>query len=529
MNDLTKRLTVAAAEDALFTEYRTHTSGFVKLIDYMGGDALIERVATAGYGRDIFPEHPSSQEFFAHLQAKAIRTPFQSTQLKFHIQSSIEDALEMVYERTGSVNEYSGRYSLLLKTAHVPKNLLPHIASIKKIQDDTYEWFVSEDVDLARELARLPVGTMNDTMFFWKMDLYNLTSFIKQKRAQGKIPVYLQHFEHLARRVAPEATAALLSEGKNMMLTYPEDSIIDAPLRPAAWSAQQTRRQVVPALENVLYLPQQYLDKGAIQAVEYLGSDVGPAEAARMSYGRGTKKASDDKNLIRYLYRHRHTSPFEHNELAVESKTPLFVDPRQAGRHRTLEYCCFMEKQFVGRDYYVPAEEQLRKQSMTNRQGRDRGLDNALPVQERLQDSCEQTLAIVDALRKERKSEDELRKLKGVAFYTYNYRTGDMKNWLHFLSLRLDSHAQWEIQEYARAVEGVMQQFSPLIMDAFREYGRESVHFTDTELRMFLDLEHGRDVDAVKKAYGMVNDRGKVSIDWIEFMQKYQAWSDRNA
>ncbi len=517
---LTKRLVVPQAEDQLYRRYTTDSEHhFVTFIDYMGGDQMIERVATAGHGITIFKEKPEQVDFFKHLITQSILTPFKSVIFRFHIQSSIADALHIVYDSRASVNEYSGRYSVMIDTAFTPS--VEYLASRMQIEDsqnggvdstanrkraeqahdliqthratnyERYAFLVSDDVALARELARTPLELNNDTAFFWKIDLYSLVRFIQEKRAfvgnkTNPLHSYLDRFEAIARAVAPLAADVLFrGQGKELALSQPDsDSIIDPTPLPPAWQPQLTKRLVVPEAEEILFTPQPYLEHGAIQLTDYMGGDVTPAETARISYGAGTTRVSQDKHLIRYLLRHRHTTPFEHPEFSVEGKVPVFVDPRQAGRHRTLDSHCFMGQTLVGSDYFLPAERELKFQDRLNRQGRGEMLPESL--QRRALDSLEESfkaqLDLASMLRHLGVDEDIIQGTKGVGFYTFQYRTGDLHNWLHFLGLRLDAHAQEEIRAYAQICAGFLERLFPTTYQGFQDYFIQAVTFTRQEL-----------------------------------------------
>ena len=512
--EYTKRVVVREAEERLYQRYTTDADHhFVTFIDYMGGDDGIERVATAGHGVGIFKEQPERSDFFRHLVAKSLLVPFKSVLLRFHIQSSIADALHIVYDPRASVNEYSGRYSVMIDTAFIPsveylvdqtddpklaEQVHQLIHTNRVANYERYEFLVSSDVDLARELARTPLELNNDTAFFWKIDLYSLVRFIEEKRAligskPNSLHSYLDQFEAIARAVAPLATDVLLgdSKGRELALSQPNsDRIIDPTPLPSTWEPQPTKRLVVPEAEEVLFSPCAYLAHGAIQLTDYMGGDLTPAETARISYGAGTTRVSQDKHLIRYLLRHRHTTPFEHPEFSVEGKVPVFVDPRQASRHRTLDTHCFMGQTLVGSDYFLPDKGELKFQDRLNRQGRGEELPESLrrTVIESLEESYRAQLDLATTLRKLDVDENIVQGIKGVGFYTFQYRTGDLHNWLHFLGLRLDAHAQEEIRAYAQLCAGFLERLFPTTYQGFQDYFIKAVSFTQDELEFLSDL-----------------------------------------
>ncbi len=509
----TKRLVVPAAEKLLYVPQQTHGEGQITLVDYMGGDADVERVATAGHMINVFPEQPNPSDLFAHLVAMGIREPFKSTQLKFHIQSCIADALHIVYAKPASVNEYSGRYSKLVDASFLPDKeyLLKHMkqemseeealqaaAAIAQVRAQSYEDYsslVGEDIDLARELARTPLELNNHTSLFWKIELDDLTHFVQRKRAvlgeHHSLYPYLLAMVNAARTIAPNATEALMTHGKKMYLTMPKDEdIIDSTPLSAPWSPAETRRVTVPELEELLFVPQEYLDHGKVQAVSYMGNNRAPVESARISYGSGTKRLREDTHLIRYLFSHEHTTPFEHAELAVEGKSPLFVDPRQAGRHRTLDFHCFMGEVLVGSNYFMPPASELRYQDRKNRQGRGKELDDELKlnVLEKLKTSYQRQVELVGLLRDKGVDENTIRRVKGVGFYTFIWRTGDIHNWNHFLRLRLDKHAQKEIRDYAGICARFVERQAPDALRALHDFQLNALHLSALEVPVLAAL-----------------------------------------
>ena len=234
----------------------------------------------------------------------------------------------------------------------------------------------------------------------------------------------------------------------------------------------ETRRPTVPAAEEILggYFP--VLDHGFVSLVDYMGSDEDVERAARVSYGYGTRKRSATRGLIRYLRRHRHTTPSEMVELKFHCAMPMFV-ARQWIRHRTASV-----NEYSGRYslmpllFYEPELEQFALQSGSNRQGR-----GAAGSRETWQ----------EAVRRWRRvrvesadsygwllGEDVARELARIdlplSTYTQWYWKIDLHNLLHFLSLRADPHAQWEIREYAKVVAGMVQRVAPLSFEAWADY-----------------------------------------------------------
>ncbi len=245
-----------------------------------------------------------------------------------------------------------------------------------------------------------------------------------------------------------------------------------------------TMRVVSPALEEVLFQALPVLDHGFVRVIDYMGDDAAIVQAARVSYGRGTKKVQNDGGLINYLMRHRHTTPFEMCEIKYHIKLPIFV-ARQWIRHRTANVNEYSARySILDKEFYIPAPEHLAAQATTNRQGRGDVLtgDEAARVLDLLRE---------DAIRcydhyAEMLNEDEAgnvidpgrdglarelaRMNLPVNTYTQWYWKTDLHNLLHFLSLRADPHAQYEIRAYADIMLDTVKRWVPIASDAFDEY-----------------------------------------------------------
>jgi thymidylate synthase (FAD) len=251
----------------------------------------------------------------------------------------------------------------------------------------------------------------------------------------------------------------------------------------AAARAQSTptRRPTVPALEEILYEALPVLDHGFVRVVDYFGDDAAIVQAARVSYGTGTKKISDDRNLIRYLLRHRHSTPFEMCEIKLHVKLPIFV-ARQWIRHRTANVNEYSARySILDREFYVPEPGKLAAQSQSNRQGRGEVLEGR---------AAEQTLAAIEGLSNEayevyerllNEGEKANPEQPGLArelarmvlptnYYTQWYWKVDLSNLLHFLSLRADDHAQYEIRVYAAVILDIVKRWCPIAFEAFQDY-----------------------------------------------------------
>ena len=240
-----------------------------------------------------------------------------------------------------------------------------------------------------------------------------------------------------------------------------------------------TRRATVPALEAMLYEALPVLDHGFVRVVDYMGDDAAVVQAARVSYGRGTRRVSEDMGLIRYLMRHRHSTPFEMCEIKYHVKLPIFV-ARQWIRHRTANVNEISARySILDREFYLPAPENLALQSTDNRQGRGAVLsgDEATEVLGLLRDDAERTYSTYAHLLNEDADPGRpalARELARINLtlntYTQWYWKADLHNLLGFLALRADSHAQYEIRAYADAMLQTVAAWVPQTYAAFLDY-----------------------------------------------------------
>ena len=262
----------------------------------------------------------------------------------------------------------------------------------------------------------------------------------------------------------------------------------------AALKAQSapTRRAVAPGLEEMLYDPLPVLDHGFVRVIDYMGDDAAIVQAARVSYGKGTKMISNDRGLIRYLMRHRHSTPFEMCEIKYHVKLPIFV-ARQWIRHRTANVNEYSARySILDKEFYIPSDDQLAAQSKSNRQGRDAVLtgDEAAEVKRLLIEDSERTYANYEYMLNEGpdgEAADDSR--EGLArelarmnltlnYYTQWYWKTDLHNLFHFLSLRADSHAQYEIRVYADVMLDTVKAWVPIAHEAFMDYRFGGVHLS---------------------------------------------------
>jgi thymidylate synthase (FAD) len=266
-----------------------------------------------------------------------------------------------------------------------------------------------------------------------------------------------------------------------------------------------TKRPTVPAAEEILggYFP--VLDHGFVSLVDYMGSDEDVERAARVSYGFGTRKRSATRGLVRYLRRHRHTTPSEMVEFKFHCAMPMFI-ARQWIRHRTASV-----NEYSGRYslmpllFYEPEAEQFALQSRSNNQGRGEGAPREVWAEAKRR---------WDALRIDSADayewllgEDVARELARIdlplSTYTQWYWKIDLQNLLHFLSLRADPHAQWEIREYAGVMAGMVKRVTPLSYEAWVDYDLCGAAMSRGELEALRTLLGPRGEDSVEVRSGV--------------------------
>ncbi|MET4754502.1 thymidylate synthase (FAD) [Bradyrhizobium sp. RT11b] len=257
-------------------------------------------------------------------------------------------------------------------------------------------------------------------------------------------------------------------------------------------SVFETRRVTVPAMEDLLFRAFPVLDHGFVRVIDYMGADSAVVQAARVSYGRGTKATREDRGLIRYLMRHWHTTPFEMCEIKLHVKLPIFV-ARQWIRHRTANVNEYSARySILDKEFYLPAPEQLAVQSSTNRQGRGPTLDatESEEVLRVLREDSERNFRNYQWLLNEddqaapldperRGLTRELARI-GLSLNTYTqwYWKTDLHNLLHFLRLRADPHAQYEIRVYAEQMLEILKLWVPFTFEAFQDYQLNAVNLS---------------------------------------------------
>ena len=253
---------------------------------------------------------------------------------------------------------------------------------------------------------------------------------------------------------------------------------------------------IVPEAEKILDKEIKVLDHGFVRLVDYMGSDARIVQTARVSYGEGTKTLREDAGLIDYLLRHEHTSPFEHVIFEFHAKMPIFV-ARQWIRHRTARLNEISGRYSVIKDeFYVPDSSSINFQNKDNKQGR--AVDD---VPDNLKDK------VISILSKDQEAvyknyeemidDDIARELARInlplSTYTEWYWQMDLKNMFHFLKLRMDHHAQWEIQEYGRAMAKIVKAVCPLAYESFEKHMVNGARFSEHELNAIRSMLDGKE------------------------------------
>jgi thymidylate synthase (FAD) len=286
-----------------------------------------------------------------------------------------------------------------------------------------------------------------------------------------------------------------------------------------------TKRVIAPKLEKVLYKSFKALDHGFVRVIDYMGNDSSIVQAARVSYGKGTKQLNQDKNLINYLLSHRHSTPFEMNEIKFHVKLPIFV-ARQWIRHRTANVNEYSARySILDNEFYIPNSKELKPQSKTNNQGRSGDLDEnekkmyMRVLRENSKDSFQKYNFLLNQNDNEAKPDLErqglTRELSRIVLplnsYTQWYWKIDLHNFMHFLALRFDEHAQYEIRVYAEIMMNLMKKWVPLTYEAFLKNRLDSLVLSSEAIKFIKNKFHGksnketkiskREVDELKKIF----------------------------
>jgi thymidylate synthase (FAD) len=279
----------------------------------------------------------------------------------------------------------------------------------------------------------------------------------------------------------------------------------------------KTVRVTSQEIEEILYKPFSVLDHGFVRVIDYMGTDASIVQAARVSYGAGTKKISEDKGLINYLMRHNHTTPFEMCEIKLHLKMPIFV-ARQWVRHRTASMNEYSARYSVlSNEFYIPDISQLAEQSETDKQGKS--------SDEFSKDRADEVLKILaqsgcDAYEKYSRMINELSLVRELArtvlplgIYTEMYWKIDLHNLMHFLKLRADSHAQYEIRCYAEVILEILKKWLPYTYDAFINYKKDAISVSKKCAELLKRAVNGEKISE--------KDSGLSKGEWIEFSSAF--------
>ncbi len=286
-----------------------------------------------------------------------------------------------------------------------------------------------------------------------------------------------------------------------------------------------TRRVTVKSLENILYKSFKVLDHGFVRVVDYMGDDSSIVQAARVSYGKGTKKLNQDKSLINYLISHRHSTPFEMNEIKFHIKLPIFV-ARQWIRHRTANVNEYSARySILDREFYLPKKQNLKPQSTINNQGRSGDLNSeeikyySGIIKENSNKGFENYSILLNEDELGKKIDDKksglARELSRMTLplnaYTQWYWKIDLHNLMHFLALRFDSHAQYEIRVYAEIMMNILKKWVPMTYKAFIDNRLDALTISSEGVKYIKSLIHRknssssnisrRELDHIKKIF----------------------------
>jgi thymidylate synthase (FAD) len=292
-------------------------------------------------------------------------------------------------------------------------------------------------------------------------------------------------------------------------------------------STSTTLRATVPSLEEILYKPLPALDHGFVRVVDYMGDDTAIVQSARVSYGKGTKKISNDKGLIKYLMRHWHSTPFEMCEIKLHVKLPIFI-ARQWIRHRTANVNEYSARySILDKEFYIPSVENLASQSQVNKQGRAESLssEEANKVITLLKNDAEQTYRNYEVMLNENSEGETLddgsmgiaRELARMNLtlntYTQWYWKIDLNNLLHFLALRADAHAQYEIRVYADIILDIVKKWVPVTYEAFEDYRVGGTQLSAKEILILKKIIKGETVNPEAE--------GISKREWGELQKKF--------
>ena len=295
----------------------------------------------------------------------------------------------------------------------------------------------------------------------------------------------------------------------------------------------KTKRVTAPELEKILYEAIPILDHGFIRVVDYMGDDTSIVQAARVSYGKGTKKINTDAGLIKYLMRHWHSTPFEMCEIKYHVKLPIFI-ARQWIRHRTANVNEYSARySILDKEFYLPKPEHLAAQSQINRQGRGDVLkgEQAKKVLELLKNDSEQTYKNYELILNEKYDGSVIDESKtGLArelarmnltlnTYTQWYWKTDLLNLMNFLRLRADYHAQYEIRAYANAMLETVKKWVPITYEAFMDYRVGGTEISAKGKVVIKKLIKGENIS--------IEESGLSKREWNELMNSLELYEKK--
>ena len=272
---------------------------------------------------------------------------------------------------------------------------------------------------------------------------------------------------------------------------------------------------IVPEAEEILDKEYPVLDKGFVRLVDYFGGDQRIVQSARVSYGEGTKSVSQDGALIDYLLRHQHTSPFEQVVMTFHVKMPIFV-ARQWVRHRTGRMNEVSGRYSIMKDeFYVPAEDKVAPQSTDNKQGRATEAfdkETADKIIAQLEEGQREAYENYSELIDSGLAREIARINLPLSLYTEFYLEMDLHNLFHFLKLRLDSHAQYEIRVYAQVILEMCRKVAPMATESFINHMNEGVNFSGEEMRALRDVMEGKPNPLEGKKLDRFNEKIRTGV-----------------
>lgn len=271
-------------------------------------------------------------------------------------------------------------------------------------------------------------------------------------------------------------------------------------------------------------LSEKVLDHGFVELIDVLGSDQDIVNAARTSYDKGTKEVSSTKQLIRYLIRHKHSGPLEFGELVFRIRCPIFV-ARQWFRHRMASYNeVSLRYSEVVEEFYVPRSEWITGQDRRNRQARtDHEIEKSDEISSKLKQDAENLLKEYHNYIEKGVAREIARINLPLSIYTSFVFKIDLRNLLNFLSLRTDPHAQFEIRQYANIMAKMSEKFFPIVIEAWRDYIRNSISFSSAELHVLKNIFEDK-LEIIKEVENFLQINQKIlplaKLEHLELMDK---------